>query len=481
MSTDEEFSKLDGLAQAELVRRGDVQPIELLEAAIARAERVNPALNAIVAPLYEPARDAARGGKLPEGPFRGVPFLLKDLIASYRGARMTGGSAFFGDYVPDHDSELVARFRRAGLVIFGKTNTPEFGILPTAESKLLGPCHNPWNPSRIAGGSSGGSAAAVAAGIVPMAHGNDGGGSIRIPASCCGIFGLKPTRARTPLGPDVGDIMGGLVVEHALTRTVRDSAALLDATCGPDAGDPYRAPPRARPFLEEVSAEPGRLRVAFTTRAPSGAKIDRECVAAVHDAARLLESLGHSVEEDAPEIPGPLMVQSFLTVWRAGTAAAVDGMALVTGRAPTPELLEPLTWALAEQGRQISSSSYLLAQSALQAVARQIARFMLRYEVWLTPTLAEPPLPLGSFEPAPANPLAGFDRAVQFVPFTPLANLSGQPAMSVPLYWSGDGLPVGVHFFGRFGDEATLFRLAAQLEAARPWKDKRPGIYAGSG
>jgi amidase len=459
------------------VRRGEVHPLDLVEAAIARAERVNPALNAIVTPLYDQARAAARG-TLPDGPFRGVPFLLKDLVASYAGARMTGGSAFLRDYVPDHDSELVARFRRAGLIVIGKTNTPELGILPTTEPQLFGPCRNPWDTGRMTGGSSGGSAAAVAAGIVPMAHANDGGGSIRIPASCCGVFGMKPTRARTSLGPDFGDIMGGLVVEHAVTRSVRDSAALLDAVSGPCAGDPYCAPAPARRFLDEVGADPGRLRVAFTTAAPSGAKIDKECVRAVHDAAKLCESLGHSVEEAAPNINGALMVDSFLRIWRAGTASAVQAMAFLTGRAPSPEEFEPLTWALYEQGLQVSAPAYLMAQTVLHGLSRQIARFMLAYDVWLTPTLAEPPLPLGSFEPAPGNPLAGFERAVEFVPFTPLCNLSGQPAMSLPLHWTAGGLPVGTHFIGRFGDEATLFRVASQIEAARPWKDRQPPIFA---
>jgi amidase len=462
------------------VRRGEVHPIDLVEAAIARAERVNPALNAIVTPLYDQARAAARG-TLPDGPFRGVPFLLKDLLASYAGERMTGGSAFLHDFVPNHDSELVARFRRAGLVVIGKTNTPEFGILPTTEPALFGPCRNPWDSGHMTGGSSGGSAAAVAAGIVPMAHANDGGGSIRIPASCCGVFGMKPTRARTPLGPDVGDIMGGLVVEHAVTRSVRDSAALLDSVSGPDIGDPYCAPPPARPFLEEVGADPGRLRIAFTTSAPSGVKIDHECIRAVHEAAELCESLGHSVEEAAPEINGALMVDSFLRIWRAGTASAIQGMAFLTGRAPAPEMFEPLTWALYEQGQQISAPAYLMAQTILQGVSRQVARFMLSYDVWITPTLAEPPLPIGSFDAAPGNPLAGFECAVEFVPFTPICNMTGQPAMSLPLYWTAGGLPVGTHFIGRFGEEATLFRLASQIEAARPWKDRQPPIFAGNG
>jgi amidase len=477
MALAEELATLDAVDQAGLVRRGELQPIELVEAAISRAEHVNPALNAIVTPLYDRARRAARE-TLPDGPFRGVPFLLKDLLAALAGERMTAGSAFLRDFVPDHDTELVARFKRAGLVVIAKTNTPELGILPTTEPRLFGPSRNPWNAGRTTGGSSGGSAAAVAAGVVPMAHANDGGGSIRIPASCCALFGLKPTRARTPLGPDLGDIMGGLVVEHAVTRSVRDSAALLDAVSGPDVGDPYWAPPPARPFLGEVGADPGRLRIAFTTTAPTGSPIHPDCVSAVHDVAKLCESLGHSVEEAAPEIDGDLLVKSFLGVWSAGCGASIDSLALLTGRQPSADQFELLTWALYQQGRQITAPAYLMAQTALQRISRQIGRFMLGYDVWLTPTLAEPPVPLGTFDSPPENPLAGFYRAVEFVPFTPLCNVTGQPAMSVPLFWNEEGLPVGTHFCGRFGDEATLYRLAGQLEAARPWKDRRPPVFA---
>jgi amidase len=311
-----------------------------------------------------------------------------------------------------------------------------------------------------------------------MAHANDGGGSIRIPASCCALFGLKPTRARNPLGPDIGDIMGGLVAEHAVSRSVRDSAALLDAVSGPDVGDPYWAPPPASPFLQEVGADPGRLRIAFTTTAPTGSPIHPDCVRAVHDVASLCESLGHSVEEAAPTIDGDLLVKSFLGVWSAGCGASIDSLALLTGRQPSPDQFELLTWALYQQGRQITAPAYLMAQTALQRISRQIGRFMLGCDVWLTPTLAEPPVPLGTFDSSPENPLAGFYRAVEFVPFTPLCNVTGQPAMSVPLFWNEEGLPVGTHFCGRFGDEATLFRLASQLEAARPWKNRRPPVFA---
>lgn len=475
MSKFEEFAFMDATGQAELVRQKQVNPIELVESAIERIERLNPKLNAVITPMYEQAREAANG-VLPDGPFRGVPFLLKDLQASFAGIRLACGSKFLSDFVPDHDSELVIRLKRAGLVIMGKTNAPEFGIVPTTEPVLFGPTRNPWNLSHSPGGSSGGSAVAVASGMVPFAHANDGGGSIRIPASCCGIFGLKPTRARNPLGPDVGDMMGGLVVEHALTRSVRDSAALLDATAGPGVGDPYWAPPRKRPYSEEVRTDPGRLRIAFTAKAATGAKIHPDCVEAVHDAARLCSDLGHEVNEDAPEINGQWLVQAFTTVWAAGCASGIDGLAFLTGRIPKQDLFEPLTWALYEMGQRTTGSAYLLAHAVLQQISRQIARFMEKYDVWLTPTLAEPPVLLGTFDSSSDNPMQGFYRAVEYVPFTPIANATGQPAMSVPLFWNQEGLPVGTHFFGRFGEEGMLFRLAAQLEQARFWVNRRPVI-----
>ena len=477
MAKMDEFTSLDATALAALVRQKQVKAIELVEAAIEQIERLNPTLNAVVTPMYEQAREAA-AGKLPDGPFAGVPFLLKDLGALYAGVRMTMGSAFLRNFVPDHENELVARLKRAGLIIVGKTNTPELGILPTTEPRLFGPSHNPWDINRTPGGSSGGSAAAVAARFVPMAHGNDGGGSIRIPASCCGLFGLKPTRARNPLGPDFGDIFSGLVIDHAVTRSVRDSAALLDATAGPDVGDPYWAPPPTRPFLQEVGADPGRLRIAFTATTPTNVKVHTDCISAVQDAATLCGDLGHEVVEEAPEVNGELVTQTFMLLWSAGCAWTIEGLGLVTGRTPTQDQFEPLTWALYEMGRQQSASSYLLSLTFLQTVARNIARFFLKYDVLLTPTLGEPPVPLGTFDSPPGNPLQGLRRAEAFVPFTPICNATGQPAMSVPLYWNAQGLPVGVHFVGRFGDEATLFRLAAQLESARPWAGRRPPVSA---
>ena len=471
----DEFAFLDATAQAELVRRREVKAVELVDAAIDRIELLNPTLNAVVTPMYEQAR-LADARQLREGPFVGVPFLLKDIVASYGGVPMTLGSAFLRKFVPRGDSELVARQKRAGLVILGKTNTPELGLLPTTEPRLFGPSHNPWDVNRTTGGSSGGSAAAVAAGLVPMAHASDGGGSIRIPASCCGVFGLKPTRARNPLGPGFGDMMGGLVVEHAVTRSVRDSAALLDATSAPDLGDPYWAPPPERPFLQEVGAPPGRLRIAFTTTALTGVPVQADCVSAVHDAAALCDSLGHELIEAAPAVDAQLMARTFMTLWASGCASTIDGAASAIGQTPTPDWFEPSTWALYEMGRRRTASDYLLAVTTLQRIARDVARFFVSYDVWLTPTLAEPPVPLGTFDSPPDNPLRGQSRAASFMPFTPICNATGQPAMSVPLFWNAEGLPIGTHFVGGFGDEATLFRLAAQLEAARPWTNRRPPV-----
>ena len=475
MSIMGELDHLDATDQADLVQRGEVQAIELVEAAIERIERLNPTLNAMVTPMYEEARAAAKG-QIPKGPFAGVPFLLKDLLAAYEGVPMSLGSELMRNYVPDRDSELVKRLKRAGVIILGKTNTPEFGILPTTEPRLFGPSRNPWDTQRTTGGSSGGSAAAVAARLVPMAHGNDGGGSIRIPASCCGLFGLKPTRARNPLGPNFTELMGGLVAEHALTRSVRDSAALLDATSGPDEGDPYWAPPPAGPFLQEVGADPGKLRIAFTTTSATGVKIHDDCIKAVEEAAALCVDLGHEVIEAAPEIDGDLLVQAFQVVWSAGVASTLDGIARMTGQPPNGEKVEPLTWSIYEMGRKAHASDYMLALQWLQGSGRVMARFLVDKDIWLTPTLAEPPVPLGTFDAPPENFLQGFFRTWQFVPFTPICNCTGQPAMSVPLYWNAEGLPIGTHFVARFGDEATLFRLAAQLEEARPWADRRPPV-----
>ncbi len=475
------MSAYDAIALASLVRKGEVTPLELVDAAIERIESVNDKLNAVVTPMFDLARETAKS-QLPDGPFKGVPFLLKDLQAAFKGVRMTAASNYLKEFVPDHDSELVARYKRAGLITIGKTNTPEFGILPTTEPRLFGATRNPWDISRTPGGSSGGSAAAVAAGIVPAAHANDGGGSIRIPASCCGVFGLKPTRGRNPLGPDFGDVFGGLVAEHAVTRSVRDSAALLDATSGMQAGDPYYAPPPARPFLEEVGAPPGKLRIALLLTPPSGAPVDVDCIRAAEDAARLCADLGHEVEE-APtirelSINPDMLVDAFMTHWAAGNAWLIESLSYAVGRKPVEGDLEPLTEVLIAMGHRRTAPGYLLAVQILQVYSRRIAALFEKYDVLLTPTLAEPPLLLGSFDAPPDDLTFPLRRSGLFCPFTPLFNATGQPAMSVPLYWSDAGLPIGSQFAGRFGDEATLFRLAAQLEEARPWSERRTPVSA---
>jgi amidase len=467
MALADELIHHDALALAGLVRKKEVTGLELVEAVIERIEQVNPVLNAVITKMYDEARKTA-ASPLPKGPFIGVPFLLKDLVASCAGACMSFGCKLLKDYIPDHDSELVKRYKRAGLIIIGKTNAPEFGILPTTEPALFGPTKNPWDITRSAGGSSGGSAAAVAAGICPMAHGNDGGGSIRIPAANCGVFGLKPTRGRNSLAPDMGDMIGGLVSEHALTRTVRDSAALLDATAGSIPGDPYWAPPIKRPFIQEVGADPGKLCIAFTTKAATGVPVHADCVQAVQEAAALCADLGHQVEEVMPQLDAQAVTRAFMKKWAAGVTAIIKSLGIKQGQ------VEPLTWALHELGLKNDAADYLNAELYLQQVARAMAAFQEKYDIILTPTLAQPPVKLGFFDSPPDNPLNGLRRAAEIAPFTPICNATGQPAMSVPLFWNADNLPIGTHFIGRFGDEATLFRLAAQLEQARPWRDKHP-------
>jgi amidase len=471
MSLSEELKNLDATGMADLVKKKEVKPLELVDVVIKRIEKVNPTLNAVVTPMYDKAREAA-ATDLPDGPFTGVPFLLKDLVASYAGVPMTNGARLLRNYIPEYDSVLVRRHKKAGLIIIGKTNTPEFGILPTTEPAIFGPTKNPWDITRSAGGSSGGAAVAVAAGIVPMAHGSDGGGSIRIPASACGVFGLKPTRARNTLAPDIGDLMGGLVCEHALTRTVRDSAALLDATAGCVMGDPYWAPPVERPFIEEVGEDPGKLRIAVSTLSVTGVAVHEDCVKAVMDAACLCEKLGHEVEEVVPALDGNIITRAYMVKWAAGVAYILKALGA------RKDQVEPLTWGLYEMSRSNDAADYLIAEQTLQTISRTMAAFFNTFDIWLTPTMAQPPVPLGFFDTPPDNPLYGLQKAEEIAAFTPICNITGQPAMSMPLYWNSSGLPIGTHFIGRFGAEATLFRLAAQLEQARLWKDQRPPVSA---
>ena len=472
-----EYAEYDGLGLAALVASGQVTPEELAEEAIGRIEKHNPQLNAVIHTMYAQGRDAARrmtgrhGGR-----FHGVPFLLKDILGNYAGVPTTCGARFMVDMPAAQDDTLVVRFKAAGLVPLGKTNVPEFGLLPITESVLYGACHNPWSLEHSTGGSSGGSAAAVAAGIVPVAHANDGGGSIRIPASCCGLVGLKPTRGRNPIGPLLGDLVGGLICEHVVSRTVRDTAAMLDCTAGPEPGDPYAAPTPARPFLDEIGAPAGRLRIAFATKNFAGVPLHPECVAAVERTAARCAALGHIVEEASPPIDTGTMTQSFFAVWCSGLAMQIDAVAMLAGREVREELFEGVTWGLYQQGRQITAAQYLLAVAMLQMQAREVGRFHERYDCWLTTTLGAPPIRLGTVDLNERDPMTAFAPILDYVPFTPLQNTTGQPAISLPLHWTADGLPVGVMFTGRMGDEATLLRLAAQLEEAHPWKDRRPPV-----
>ncbi len=469
----EEFARYDGLGLAELVRRREVSAAEMLEAAIGRVEAGNHAVNAVVCRLYDQARAAIAAG-LPAGPFTGVPYLLKDLGAHYQGAVTSYGGVLFEDFAPDHDSEITRRLKRAGLVIFVKTNTPELGLASSTEPRLFGPTRNPWNLEHSAGGSSGGSAAAVAAGMVPMAHATDGGGSIRIPASACGLFGLKPTRARNPMGPDAGEGWGGASVGHAVTRTVRDSAALLDATSGPDLGDPYWAPPPARPFLDEVGRDAGRLRIAITTTPWNGQPVDPECAEAAQTAGRLCESLGHHVEEASPRVDVGALGAATLVIIGANLRVALEARAAALGRELAPADVERITWIRALDGHNARAADYARAIGVMHRTGRAVAPFFGRHDVLLTPTMCRPPHPIGVIDMMTTDPERYGQAVLGTIAFTSLWNACGNPAMSVPLSWSRAGLPLGVQFVGGFGDEATLLRLGAQLEAARPWADRRP-------
>jgi amidase/6-aminohexanoate-cyclic-dimer hydrolase len=471
----DQYQAYDALGLAEFVAKGDVTPGELLEAAIARLEAVNPRVNCIAAKLYDHGRKQIADG-LAKGPFTGVPFLLKDLSVALAGAVTGAGSAFFADDLAPGDSTVVARYKRAGLVIFGKTTTPELGLTGTTESVPHGPTRNPWNLELTVGGSSGGAGAAVATGIVAMANASDGAGSIRTPASCCGVFGLKPSRARVPLGPYRLEGWNGLGTVHAVTRSVRDNAALLDASAGADIGDPYGAPAPVRPYVQEVGADPGKLRIALMLKPTSGTAVSAECLAAAREAAKLCESLGHVVEEAQPPIDHAAVNAGMLATLSVATAQQLDARAARAGRAVTAADVEPVTWYFYQEGKKTSGLAYADARAAFDQAGRVMAEFQQTYDVILSPTLAKPPVKLGLLSLSPAN----FDDYVKevstFGPFTALANICGQPAMSAPLHWSADGLPIGVMFAGRFGDEATLFRLAGQLETARPWFNRRPPI-----
>jgi len=473
---------LDATAQADLVARGEVTPRELVDAAIARIEARNPALNAVITPLFDRAR-ATADGPLPDGPFRGVPFLLKDGVAHSAGDPFHCGMQVLKDagYVAPTDTWLVQRFRAAGLVILGKTNLPELAASPTTEPLAYGPTRNPWNLDHSTGGSSGGSAAAVASGMVAVAHGNDMGGSIRIPASACGLVGLKPTRARNSLGPDFGEYWGLTTHEHVHTRSGRDPAAVPDATAGPAPGDPYSAPPPARPFREEVGADPGRLRIGVRVRRPGqDSDAHPDCVAAVHATVAVLEALGHHVEPvDLPALDDASIGAALGGMFGPFVARDLDRWSEAIGRTIDPSELEPWNARMVEVGRTISAPQYVAALEQANHYARGLARWWAGdddtpgYDVLVTPQLGEPPPRLGVL--GPNRDLGELGDAMNaFTPFTSAFNVTGQPAMSLPLHWNAAGLPIGVQLVGAYGREDVILRLGAQLEVAMPWADRHP-------
>ena len=475
MSGFTDYEQYDGLGLADLVRRHKVTPRELLEAAIECVEARNTAVNAVVMKLYDDGRKAIAEG-LSDGPFRGVPFLMKDLTSPVAGVSMTRGSKFFADTAPaSTDSEHVKRLKRAGLVIFGRTNTPELGLSLTCEPQLHGPTRNPWDVARISGGSSGGAAAAVAARMLPMAHASDGFGSIRVPAACCGLVGLKPTRSRNTFAPFSGEGLGGLSTEHAVTLTLRDCAALLDATCGPGPGDPYIAPLPAGPFLKEVGTRPAKLRIAWTAAAPNGAKVESECLRVLAETAKLCADLGHHVEECDPDIDRAALVPTFLTLASANTVVNLASHPSA-GRPAREGEVERITWLTAKRGESVSGADYVRATQAAHRLGRQMAAFHAEWDVLLTPGLSAAPVRLGWIDMMMEDVDEYWRRVFTFSPFTVCFNITGQPALMLPLGQSSGGLPLAVQFVARYGDEATLFRLGAQLEAARPWLGRKPAL-----
>ncbi len=495
-----DYDDHDALGLAALVKKGDVSPSELLEEAITRAERVNPQLNAIVIGMNVIARDRVRAG-LPDGPFRGVPFLMKEMACAYAGVPLQGASRLYRGNVPSRHAELTERFLRAGLVVFGKTNSPEFGILPTTEPELYGPTHNPWRLGYSPGGSSGGAAAAVAAGIVPMAHGGDGGGSIRIPASCCGLFGFKPTRARNPVGPEVSEMFYGFAAEHVLSRSVRDSAAMLDATAGPEPTAIYHAPAPHQGFLAALHEKPDKLRIAYTSEPLLRGERHPDNTRAVEETAKLLESLGHHVEPARPRFDAHDFAKGFFLHFSALIAAELRAAEVFLGRPARRDDVERTTWLLNLVGRSTDAGTFVYYRKKLHDVQRALAGFFQEYDILLTPTIGKPPMPHGSLlakglEETVQELVArldrpellrlpglldkAVDRAYGFSPYTPLFNVTGQPSASVPLHWNADGLPIGTMLTARFGEDARLFRLCAQIEEVKSFRARRPPVYAGA-
>ena len=466
-----DYLSFDAVGLADLIARRDVSAPEVLDAALQRMAQVNPTINAVI---FAEATEARADAERPKtGPLAGVPFLVKDYAAHVRGWPTSAGSRLFQHNLAETDAPIVAAYRRAGLVIFGKTNLPELGLDATTEPDLHGPTLNPWDLGRTAGGSSGGSAAAVAAGIVPAAHASDAGGSIRIPASCCGLFGFKPSRGRVSFAPG-GDGLAGFDVQHALTRSVRDSAALLDAVCTPEPGDPYSAAPPERPYAQEWSRDPGRLRIGFTTEAFEAGSLSPECLQAVMDTAELLASLGHHVEE--ARLPAGLeaAVAASGSVLAGHLAADLDDRAKQLGRPLVESDMEPLTFARYQHAKLPSAADYVRALRTVHGYGRTMAAMFTGFDILVTSTLGSPPIAAGALQGV--APGVGGTARRAFMPNTRAFNLTGQPAMSMPLGWSHDGLPIGVQFVGRMEGEATLFRLAGQIEKAAPWAARRPSI-----
>lgn len=481
-----EYDTADAVELAQWVREGDVSPQELLDAAIQRIESRNGALNAVVLKHYERARKRVHA--LPDGPLKGVPFLVKNLKLQLEGTITTDSTLLHKNKVATATSLIAERYEAAGLQILGKTNSPEFGIMGTTEPEMHGATKNPWHDNHTSGGSSGGSAAAVAAAMVPAAHSGDGGGSIRIPASCCGLFGMKPTRGRVSLAPFAGEKWSGLVQEHVVTRSVRDSALLLDIAGQPTIGEPYAAPPKERPFTEEVATRPQSLRIGFTTESLFGGDAHPDCRQAVQEAVALLTDLGHTVVEESLPFHREELVHAYFIVVAAGVARAVETTSAYANKRPKAKDFESATWILAQIGWATRASEYEWAREVMQRESRKIAEHFQSCDVYVTSTMGRPPATLGTLPPSAAEKLqlallrkVGTRRLLQHVlheigngklvytPNTQLFNQTGQPAMSVPLHWNAAGLPIGIQFAGRFGDEATLFQLAAQLENARPW------------
>ncbi len=472
-----EYLKYDSIGLAELVCSGEVSPRRLLEVAIELNSKINPTLNAINLEMFSNAETDLNKG-LPSGPLKGVPFLLKDLLVSYSGVPTSCGSRLFEGWIREYDSEILKRWRNAGLVIIGKTNTPELGASGSTEPIVNGPTHNPWKFGYSTGGSSGGSAAAVAAGIVPAAHANDGGGSIRGPASCCGLVGLKPTRGRNPLGPDAGEIWNGLVSEHVVTRTVRDCALFLDITCEPEPGAPYWAPDIKgyKSFFQASQHQPKKVRIGYSEGTPLGQKAHKDCVEALNRTVSVLEDHGHDLVEAEPDHDRELLSEVFMTLFAAHSAHAIDTGSKMMNRTPTPDNLEKNNLYLLESGRKMSADELLTAVDHMNLISRKFASFFEEYDIWLTPTMAEPPPIHGHLDANMEDSNQFFERLWKFNTANTIYNVSGNPAISLPLHVAPNGLPIGVMLGSKFGNEALLLSLAAQLESAISWIDRFPTV-----